>query len=756
MVSLLQHSYRDLEKAFATKEFFTVFFEELKKYLDRYYGKAEGQSLLKLIENKKIKIVNPEVFFDSSVTLGDPSMSLRRGRKEIREFFISFAKNYKTLANKGACQLEFPLFFFALYSLFNIGRVRQERLDEQLTEMFLIMGATKNEGCAGTIQIPDFFVTKFLCKKFKMNMAPQQYVHLLRLFMFIYRKIINNPLYKEFNFPEIELLHGIYKDDRIQVLFYLADFFGEPTSDITRIMESVKTFSKDSAELRAALGILRSQKGEYFDMNEDELVNEIIRISNQRPYNSYPRKLTDNNLFAGIWARSKTLLLSLNQKYIALDTCESLLTPVHSEIEVDCTGISEIDEITALIYSATKIGLIKERLLNKSDAKLLVTLKEVSFVSDEFMNSLKSAKESIKSTLNRDVLLSVKFCKDFAESKFEASEAKYLRVISDIHWDINRGRGYKFNFGEDFVINCGDTASRYDIAASWATANMRRGVIVPGNHLGYDYPYEDCPPSDIKNTKDFQITRLTRELKSNPNLTVVGLKTEPIKVADKVCLIGSTLYSDLRVFGDEHVEEAKFMASHSINDFKRCYIITNLKDRIARQFTIEDHIKKFNRELAHIDKKLKKLRKDDKKIIVVTHFAPLPFSIADEYKNDLLSAYFVNDLTELLNKYPCVKLWCHGHTHAKFDYIYRRRKPVKNGGWCETRVICNPFGYYNENNADLPNYGTRVSIADMQSNKLWSSLLEAEIESGKIVIYENRKDIWRENYNKRYGIVDQS
>jgi predicted phosphodiesterase len=67
--------------------------------------------------------------------------------------------------------------------------------------------------------------------------------------------------------------------------------------------------------------------------------------------------------------------------------------------------------------------------------------------------------------------------------------------------------------------------------------------------------------------------------------------------------------------------------------------------------------------------------------VVVTHHLPSKTSIAPEYKDDPLNAYFFYDLEELIiERKPAV--WIHGHTHTSFDY-----KIVT------TRVVCNPFGY---------------------------------------------------------------
>ena len=47
-----------------------------------------------------------------------------------------------------------------------------------------------------------------------------------------------------------------------------------------------------------------------------------------------------------------------------------------------------------------------------------------------------------------------------------------------------------------------------------------------------------------------------------------------------------------------------------------------------------------------------------------------------------VNACFASDLSDVLEKYD-IDLWIHGHTHWTFDYTI-----------FDTRVVCNPYGYY--------------------------------------------------------------
>jgi len=80
--------------------------------------------------------------------------------------------------------------------------------------------------------------------------------------------------------------------------------------------------------------------------------------------------------------------------------------------------------------------------------------------------------------------------------------------------------------------------------------------------------------------------------------------------------------------------------------------------------------------------------------VVVTHFAPHPFSIAPAFLSHPANPGFVLDLSDLMGR---AGLWIHGHTHTFFDYRVRG-----------TRVVCNPRGYPGEPTGFLPNLTVEI------------------------------------------------
>lgn len=70
------------------------------------------------------------------------------------------------------------------------------------------------------------------------------------------------------------------------------------------------------------------------------------------------------------------------------------------------------------------------------------------------------------------------------------------------------------------------------------------------------------------------------------------------------------------------------------------------------------------------------------KTIVMTHHLPHPKCVAERFKGDNLTAFFMTDLGHIIENFD-INVWCHGHTHDNVD--------VEVHG---TRILCNPMGYH--------------------------------------------------------------
>jgi Icc-related predicted phosphoesterase len=167
----------------------------------------------------------------------------------------------------------------------------------------------------------------------------------------------------------------------------------------------------------------------------------------------------------------------------------------------------------------------------------------------------------------------------------------------------------------------------------------KRLVVIPGNHEYYHAPGRDA---------------VKKELASCEDINVASLLEGPWE-AGGIRFIGAVGW-----FGTVNKQ-----IRSQIADFA-----------CIRDFDPETWCRNDRRRLK------KQLRKKALKTVVVTHHMPSPKSIHPRFEGSPLNPAFANDWEDLIVDYQPA-LWVHGHTHDSTDYVFG-----------ETRVVCNPFGYY--------------------------------------------------------------
>jgi predicted phosphodiesterase len=223
------------------------------------------------------------------------------------------------------------------------------------------------------------------------------------------------------------------------------------------------------------------------------------------------------------------------------------------------------------------------------------------------------------------------------------------------------------------VILAGDVARPRE-AAAWALGFDKPVLYVLGNHEFYG--------SSIDGAKEE-----TKRLLAG---THVHLLDDSAVVIDGVRFLGTTLWTDFRLFG-EGAEQAIAIeeATRLLRDFSRI----RTRESSHAVFTPQDSASLFERHAGWLDRKLDEPH--DGPTVVISHHAPSRRSIHPRFADSLLNACFVSDAERLLRASRS-QLWIHGHTHDSFDYRID-----------ETRVVCNPRGYardgINENPLFDPN-----------------------------------------------------
>lgn len=142
--------------------------------------------------------------------------------------------------------------------------------------------------------------------------------------------------------------------------------------------------------------------------------------------------------------------------------------------------------------------------------------------------------------------------------------------------------------------------------------------------------------------------------KEDPN-TLFGIKgyMNDYRIIDD----SSTLVNYRDADGNFHTRTGKFSPEQSVVEHKR--MLQFIRD-------IVDH-------------------RHDHKFVVVGHHAPSKQSTKPRYRDDVMvNGAYSSELSEFILDRPQIKVWTHGHTHDKFDYMIG-----------STRIVCNPRGYIN-------------------------------------------------------------
>jgi Icc-related predicted phosphoesterase len=215
-------------------------------------------------------------------------------------------------------------------------------------------------------------------------------------------------------------------------------------------------------------------------------------------------------------------------------------------------------------------------------------------------------------------------------------------------------------------------------------------VYVLGNHEHYhgDFAYS------------YNILKSKLEYLQNIHV----LEKETVKI-DDVTFIGGTLWTDMnkgdpltlhqisRMMNDfqcvknsnrvvyRTVPVYEYNADGSLKkDEKGHNIQTGTKKKAeTSRFSPEDAMEEHRRMLDYTKIVLKK----DEKFVFCGHHTPSHQSCHPYYSHDtVMNGGYHSSLEEFILDHPEIKLWTHGHTHNKYDYMIG-----------DTRVVCNPRGY---------------------------------------------------------------
>lgn len=138
-------------------------------------------------------------------------------------------------------------------------------------------------------------------------------------------------------------------------------------------------------------------------------------------------------------------------------------------------------------------------------------------------------------------------------------------------------------------------------------------------------------------------------------------------------ILGCTLWTDFRLFGEERREETLAFGQRVMKDFSG-------KIQFGDDAALDVHkaSNAFEQAVTWLEHEL--ARAFDGTTIVLTHHAPSAMSIIEKHRYHPISPSYACALDHLVERWQPA-LWVHGHLHQSADYMIGR-----------TRVVCNPRG----------------------------------------------------------------
>jgi Icc-related predicted phosphoesterase len=240
-----------------------------------------------------------------------------------------------------------------------------------------------------------------------------------------------------------------------------------------------------------------------------------------------------------------------------------------------------------------------------------------------------------------------------------------LHIVSDLHIEFN---DYLiFPTDADVLILAGDIAplnyrkiGKEETQLVYFLKNAKemynKIVYVAGNHEFYNAKIED-----YKYLKELCDT-----------IGIHFLENETINI-DGINIFGATLWTDMKMKKEEYA------ARYYLNDFN----LILYENRVLTTDKVFDMNKNTRDALYEANPD-----------VVITHHVPLEIGTHERYRGQKATYGFVN--TEMVIP-ENTKLWVYGHTHDFHDFTH-------NG----TRFVCNPKGYYEENNDFLDDFVVEI------------------------------------------------
>ena len=226
------------------------------------------------------------------------------------------------------------------------------------------------------------------------------------------------------------------------------------------------------------------------------------------------------------------------------------------------------------------------------------------------------------------------------------------------------------------MINNGryaDNARRYREFFHKLSLEFDTVLYVMGNHEHYSGKWD--------RTEEV----LRNELSVYPN---IHLLEQNKHVIDDVVFLGASLWTDFN--------RRDPITLHAMKDWMSDYhAITETEGQSYRKLRPETTLKKNVETVQWLNYML---LGDQRKTVVLGHHTPSRRSIHPRYAaQTVMNGAFCNDLDGMIEQHDHLVLWTHGHVHNAWDY------QIGN-----TRVVCNPYGYPDEEKEYDPDFVVEI------------------------------------------------
>lgn len=229
-----------------------------------------------------------------------------------------------------------------------------------------------------------------------------------------------------------------------------------------------------------------------------------------------------------------------------------------------------------------------------------------------------------------------------------------INIMSDLHFEFG---GLFEPPKSDVLILAGDIglATKPNSIVPFieeASERIKYIIMIMGNHEHYNGDFE----------KSYgRIAKMTSYI---PNFTLLE---NNCKIIDDVAFIGSSFWSDID-------PAREFIISRMMNDYQ-------VIDKGDRQLNVNDTRSAHYRSREIVFDAIDIYKNAGFKTVVITHHNPT-LRTAEEYRGNIYNSAYGTNYEELIEIHK-PNYWIYGHTHKSAQYQVG-----------ETKLICNPRGYY--------------------------------------------------------------